>query len=146
MHFLRTINHKKRQIMFFTNCISSKLSAVIKVLVFKLFLVLSLGSAFALDCPMPQSGSPSGTIKESSEDIKNLAKRLAENNQENVIKEVALELKKKYPASTSEDIVNYLVTAYCPVVKQKSGLSEPEMAQEIEAFSSRVLRTISQPG
>jgi len=117
---------------------------IIRVTAIKLLFVFVFSPAFALECPLPQTGAQAGTIKESSDDIKKLTKRLMNNNQENVVTEVALELKQKYPAATAGEIINYLVTAYCPVINQKDGLSDTEKSQAIEAFSSRVLQTISE--
>ena len=124
--------------MFFDNSLFSTKLPIIRALTINLLFGLSFGPAFALDCPAPQLGSQAGTIKESSDDIKNLSKRLMNNGQENVVKEVALELKNKYPAATTGEIVNYLVSAYCPGVNQKTGLSDVEKSRAVEKHIHRV--------
>jgi len=63
----------------------------------------------------------------------------------NRISEIIGELRAKYPPVESDELVNYLMTAYCPVVNGMAGLSDGEKQARLDAFSSQVLAVAGQP-
>jgi hypothetical protein len=87
-------------------------------------LLTSLGLASrsqALECPMPQNTTEIGVIREPASEIARLSNLLAAGDLGNRISEIISDLRAKYPSVGSDELVNYLMTAYCPVV---NGLSD----------------------
>ncbi len=95
-------------------------------------------NAFALDCPTPQTGAEAGTLPQSAKDISETSTRLAFGTTGNAVNEVIFDLRKKYPKANEEEIINYLITAYCPVVARKTGLSADQATDELKQFSAQV--------
>lgn len=50
------------------------------------------------------------------------------------------ELKSKYPAAGFNEIVNYMITAYCPIVAQNASLSEDEKRDRLMRYSQQIER------
>jgi hypothetical protein len=57
---------------------------------------------------------------------------------ENTILLIVNDLRKRYPAANTPEIVNYLLTAYCPIIANDTGLSESEKRARMDHFSSQV--------
>ncbi|WP_431285525.1 hypothetical protein ACQW02_12250 [Humitalea sp. 24SJ18S-53] len=95
--------------------------------------------AAALDCPIPQPNATAGVIREPAAQIDRLAGLLGTGDVANRVPDIVRDLRQRYPAAGSADIVNYLVTAYCPVVNQLTGLGEAEKQARLAAFSSTVM-------
>ncbi len=74
-----------------------------------------------------------------------LPESLAAGDLGNRISEIISDLRAKYPSVGSDELVNYLMTAYCPVVNGLSGLSDDEKEARLDAFSSQVLAVATQP-
>jgi len=113
-----------------------------RLIVAALTLLASLGLAArsqAIDCPTPQTATQSGVIKEPASEITRLSNLLASGDLGNRIAEIIGELRAKYPSVGSDELVNYLMTAYCPVVNGMAGLSDGEKQARLDAFSSQVL-------
>lgn len=47
------------------------------------------------------------------------------------------ELKRKYPKAGSGEIVNYMVTAYCPIVAKNASLSDEEKEARLKRYSQQ---------
>ena len=48
-----------------------------------------------------------------------------------------------YPAAQDAEIVNYLVTLYCPVVNEDAALSDGEKVDRLSAFSPHVMQALA---
>ncbi|GAJ00645.1 unnamed protein product, partial [marine sediment metagenome] len=105
-----------------------KIRAIDLLITAAILIALPGENAFALECPLPQTGTVAGTLPQSAQDITETGTRLAHGTAGNAVNEIVFELKRKYPDASTEEIVNYLITAYCPVVARKSGLSADQAA------------------
>jgi hypothetical protein len=98
------------------------------------------GPSFALQCPVPQPAGGPGVIQETAADIDNLAIVLASGDLGPQVPLIVNALRTRHPGVPNGEIVNYLVTAYCPVVNRMSGLSESEKHAKLGAFASQVVQ------
>ena len=64
---------------------------------------------------------------------------------ENQIAEVAARLRKQHADASSAAIINYMVTAYCPVVNAGPSLDKAAKQQSLQAFSARAEAIIPSP-
>jgi hypothetical protein len=55
--------------------------------------------------------------------------------------EIVAQTRQRHPGAKPGEIVNFLVTAYCPVVNAQ-GLTEADKANRINAFSAAVMRQL----
>ncbi|MGI9372827.1 MAG: hypothetical protein ACR2OJ_10050 [Hyphomicrobiales bacterium] len=101
-------------------------------------LVLGPTQAVALECPNPQETASAGTLKETKDDIATLGQQLQQGSAGNAVNEIIYDLRKKYPNATSEEVVNYMLTAYCPVVKEDKALSEDQARAKLDEFAMQV--------
>ena len=88
-----------------------------------------------------QSGNRSlfwPALKETKDDIATLGQQLQQGSAGNAVNEIIYNLRQKYPNATSEEVVNYLVTAYCPVVKEDKALSEDQARAKLDEFAMQV--------
>jgi len=105
-------------------------------------LVWGAETACALDCPVPQPKTTASALQESPQTIEELSALLAAQGT-GVVSEIVTQVKRQYPTAQDAEIVNYLVTLYCPVVNQDAALSDAEKADRLSAFSSRVMQTLA---
>lgn len=103
-----------------------------------LTLALTSTPALALQCPMPQETASPGVLKQTKEDIARLDSQLQKGTAGNAVSEIVFNLKKQYPNATSEEVVNYMLTAYCPVVAREKSLSEDQIRAKLENFVIQV--------
>ena len=116
-------------------------------LMFAAFLTLAAGCSGAneqIECPTPQSGQATGTLGESPSQIKAAGDELGQGT-ENQIAEVAARLRKQHANASSAEIINYMVTAYCPVVNARPSLDKAAKQQSLQAFSARAEAIIRSP-
>jgi hypothetical protein len=104
---------------------------------------LASGLAHALDCPEPQPQGEPGVLEETRQDIATWSATLAGDDLLNRIDELATRLRAKHPDVDEAELVNYLVTAYCPVVAQMDGLSEAEKTARLDQFSEQAFTAVS---
>ncbi len=107
-----------------------------------LALVAWTGTGVALECPKPQAAASAGILKEPEAEIDGLSRLLASGDVENRISEIIDDLRRKYPNAENAELVNFLVTAYCPVVNAE-GISEEAKKAKIGAFSSQVYEMLA---
>ena len=100
--------------------------------------LLVVTPCMALECPAPQPAGASGVIQETPAQIAQLSQVLASGDLGNRIPVFVHGLRSRHPDAPTGDLVNYLVTAYCPVVNSLSGLSDDEKQARMDAFASRV--------
>jgi hypothetical protein len=93
----------------------------------------------ALECPAPQHAGASGVTQETPGQIAELSQVLASGDLGNRIPVYVHVLRKsRHPDAPTGDLVNYLVTAYCPVVNSLSGLSDDKKQARMDAFALQV--------
>lgn len=88
-------------------------------------------------CPETQPRTTGMALKETTADVTRYSAALSGPERESAIREIATDLKRKYPQADAADIVNYLLTAYCPLVKEQSGLSDREKREMMDRFSTQ---------
>ena len=98
--------------------------------------------AWALDCPKPQPTAKPGILKETPTQMTAVGKQLAGADKFNAIASATADLRIRYPGVESAEVVNYLVTAYCPVVAADRKLSEAQTKAAIDGFAAQVMRQV----
>jgi hypothetical protein len=94
------------------------------------------GAAF--ECPEPQAQGVRGVIPESPQQIAELSALLRAGDLENRIEVIAHDLKQKYPNADRTELINYMMTAYCPVITADQSLSDSEKRERLDRFSEQV--------
>jgi hypothetical protein len=92
----------------------------------------------ALECPMAQPAGAPGAIQETPAQISELSQVLASGDLGNRIPVFVRALHSRHPDAPTGELVNYLVTAYCPVVNSLTGLSDGEKQARMDAFITQV--------
>ena len=105
-------------------------------------LIGAAAPARALECPVPQSASRPGVIKEAPVQIVELAPMLGGGDVAAEVPKIVDALRKRYPKAHPAEIVNTLIAAYCPAVQQAAGLSEAQKTARVEDFSKAVLAVL----
>ena len=98
-------------------------------------LAIASGAA-AFECPAPQKLSHPGVLKETPTQIAVVGQLLASGEPRKTVPLVEADLRARYPGVENAEIVNYIVTAYCPVVNAESGLSDAEKQARLSSFVS----------
>jgi hypothetical protein len=105
-------------------------------------IVTSATPANALDCPAPQALTHPGVLKETPTQIADISKRLATGDLNSQLSQIVAELRARHPGVENAELVNYLVTAYCPVVAGLPGLSDAEKQARVRAFANQLAQMI----
>jgi hypothetical protein len=90
-----------------------------------------------LQCPLPKSGAATGSLRETPTQIASTAEELATGST-NEINIVIAALRKRHPGASQAEVVNYLVTAYCPKIKSNPALDRSQKQKAMMSFSRRV--------
>lgn len=98
------------------------------------------GGAFT--CPAPQAATTGSAIQETPAEIAGVTSALAGPERENAIRVVADKLKKAHPQATKNEVINYMLTAYCPLVAKDTGLSQSEKRGRMDRFASQVRKML----
>jgi hypothetical protein len=101
-----------------------------------LALALCLGSApaSAVECPTPQKLARPGVLKETPTQTAVVGAFLASGESSKTIPLVEADLRARYPGVETGEIINYIVTAYCPVVNGTPGLSDADKQARLSRF------------
>ncbi len=103
-----------------------------------LLLLLIAAPCVALECPTAQPAGAPGAIQETPAQISELSQVLASGDLGNRIPVFVRALHSRHPDASTGELVNYLVTAYCPVVNSLTGLSDGEKQARMDAFITQV--------
>ncbi|MGO9547752.1 MAG: hypothetical protein ACLPPF_23565 [Rhodomicrobium sp.] len=90
------------------------------------------------ECAVVHEATTSTAIKETAAERDSTTQALSGPELANAIRVIAADLRKKYPNAGDAEIVNYLETAYCPLVARETGLSYAEKRARTDRFSSQV--------
>jgi len=102
--------------------------------------LLLAAPCLALECPTPQPAGAPDAIQETPAQIRELSQVLASGDSSNRIPVFVHDLRSRHPNAPTGELVNYVVTAYCPVVNRLSGLSNGEKQARLSAFVSQVVQ------
>ena len=83
-------------------------------------------------------------LKETAVQISRTADLLASGDEVNRVPEIVDGLRKRHPDVRNVELVNYLLTAYCPVVARMSGLGDAEKMSRLNRFASQASQVIYQ--
>ncbi|WP_420382648.1 hypothetical protein [Novosphingobium sp.] len=100
------------------------------------------GAHDRIDCPAPERGT-ADTLHETPAQIAAAGAQLGHGDK-NEIAEVAASLRARHAGASRDEIVNYLVTAYCPTINHHDELGKAAKRQALDSFSSRAERIIQQ--
>ena len=95
-------------------------------------------------CPETHAATTNAALQETPEQLASTTNALKSPERENAIRVIVGDLKKKYPGAGSADIVNYMLTAYCPLVAADDGLGESERQARMDRFSSQVYQILGE--
>jgi hypothetical protein len=104
-------------------------------------MLMAVGVAHALECPVAQPTGRAGVIAEPTTLIAALAPVLSGPDASGRAAEIVAQTRQRYPGAQPDEIVNFLVTAYCPVVNAQS-LPESEKQSMVSAFAAAVMRQL----
>src|ERR1700753_715133 len=83
-------------------------------------------AALAMQCPAPQPMNGPGVLKETPSQVQQLSHLLATGDDDNRIHTITADLRGRYPGVQNVEIINYLATAYCPIVQHLNGLGDAQ--------------------
>jgi len=115
---------------------------LVSALVFAALVSANTPCAAALECPIPQSLSRPGILKETPAQIAEVETLLSSSDDENHIQLVVSDLRARYPGVENAEIMNYLMTAYCRVVTKLSGLDTQGQQARMDSFASQLSQII----
>ncbi len=101
-------------------------------------------SSSQLECPVAQSGGTQGILKESPQRVAAVGQRLGTGS-ENEIGETVAVLRSRFPNAPRAEIVNYLMTAYCPRIRDSSTLDLAGKQNALRTFAARAEQIVSKP-
>ena len=107
------------------------------------FLIATLAAAPAspVECPRPQLKTSDGAIREMPADILANSQILAKGGS-NGFPTVVFQLRQRNPGISDSAILNFLITAYCPVLNRMSGLSERQKLAKLKSFEHRIMASL----
>jgi hypothetical protein len=100
----------------------------------------SAPQARPLECPVPQKLSRPGVLKETPTQIAVVGAFLASGESDKTVPLVEADLRARYPGVEDAELVNYLVTAFCPVVNKMTGMSDAEKQARMNRFGQDLMR------
>jgi hypothetical protein len=98
-------------------------------------------SALALECPRTHRLAGLGTIRETRDDIAAISSTLSRRSRGGIEFEVA-NLRHRHPGANNGEIVNYIMTAYCPVINSDAGKSERQKRTDLRKFSRQLASVV----
>ncbi len=89
-----------------------------------------------LDCPIALAQQAGGTLDVSPDQIDSMGRQLGAGGESEIAAAVA-GLRSRHPNASYGEIVNYLITAYCPTIKARPGMSLGEKQQALRSFATQ---------
>jgi hypothetical protein len=100
----------------------------------------------AFECPEPQAQRVPGVIPESPQEITELSALLRAGDLENQIEVIVHDLKQKYAKADKTELINYMMTAYCPMIAADQDLSDSEKREHMDQFGEQVWNIYTKQG
>lgn len=101
-------------------------------------LIAAVTPAAALQCPVSHAHTGRSAIKEAPARIAELSDQLDADPTGSTTTGTIFELKQRYPDASFAEIVNYMVTAYCPIVAKDNALSDEEKKDRLNRYAQQV--------
>ncbi|MDP2354986.1 MAG: hypothetical protein Q8M31_02860 [Beijerinckiaceae bacterium] len=105
------------------------------------FLICLSVGAQALECPTPQSAAKPGVIVEAEAVIAEMMPLLAQGDATQRASGIVAYARKRFPTAQPGEIVNFLITAYCPVANGQN-ISEADKQTLVNNFATAVTRQL----
>jgi len=94
--------------------------------------------ASALECPAPQKLSRPGVLKETPTQMAVVGQFLVSGELNKTIPLVEADLRARYPGVENAEIINYIITAYCPVVNDMK-IGEADKQSRMSRFAQDLM-------
>ena len=101
-----------------------------------------VGAASAMECPVAHSHGGAGVLKETAPIVASDSETLTHQGAAGAPYIIA-GVRTRHPHASNGEILNYLVTAYCPVVNDTNGLTPSQKRARLRHFTQEVEREIS---
>lgn len=98
--------------------------------------------ACAFECPVPQKLARPGILKETPTQMAIVGQFMASGKSNKTVPLVEADLRARYPGVENAELVNYIVTAYCPVVKDMTGMSDKAKQARMNRFMQDLMMMI----
>ncbi len=92
-----------------------------------------------LQCPLPEGGDAGSTLGETPKQIAIAGERLGAGSENDIAMAIA-SIRARHPSAAKSEIVNYLITGYCPKIKDDRMLDETGKQNALKSFSTRVAK------
>ncbi len=110
-------------------------------------LILAIGASSCsrsnqqIECAVAKVDQAVGSLQEAPAQTKALTDGLGRGS-ENEITGTAARIRARHPGATEDQIVNYLVTAYCPTINRNGALDKTGKQQAMQSFATRVEKLV----
>ena len=94
--------------------------------------------AQALECPTPPSPDQSGPLAETPDHLQAMTKLLSSSAALPDLANIVPQVRQWRPEASPALLVNYMISVYCPIVRDNPNLSEAEKNAKISSFASQV--------
>lgn len=101
-------------------------------------------SSADLDCPVSSIQQVGGILNETPSRTSGIGRRLGLGGKKEIAAAIA-QLRSRHPKASEGEIVNFLITAHCPMINAKSGMSLSEKQQALRSFATEA-RKLAGPG
>lgn len=102
---------------------------------------LSASASYALTCPVAHPTGGDGVLKETPATIDRLSAELGRADLSGAQGLIA-DLRARHPKATDAEIMNFLITAYCPAVSHRTDLSDAQKRAEMNRVSGAVSKLL----
>jgi hypothetical protein len=98
--------------------------------------------ALAIECPAAQPLTRPGILRETPRQIVGMSNQLAAGDLAGRLPLIVSDLQSRYPGVEGAEVINYLTTAYCPVVASIPDLDEAEQQARMDQFVRLLVQII----
>ncbi len=98
--------------------------------------------AHALECPPPPSPDQSGPLAETPDHFQAMTKLLSSSAALPDLANIVPQVRQWRPQASPALLVNYMISLYCPIVRDNPNLSETEKNTKVSAFASQVTQLL----
>jgi hypothetical protein len=96
----------------------------------------------ALECPPPLTPDQSGALAETPDHLQAMTKLLASSAAEPDMANIVAQLRQWRPDASPAVLANYMISLYCPSVRDAPNLSEAEKTTKINDFAAKVVQSL----
>lgn len=107
-----------------------------------IMLTCAVTRAQALECPPPPSPDQSGPLAETPDHLQAMKKLLSSSAALSDLANIVPQVRQWRPEASPAILVNYMISLYCPIVRDNPNLSEAEKDTKVRAFASQVTQLL----